>query len=63
MECCLVNLFRLHSNSNKYKPTEMLGHFSQINTERISVHIFHTIEASSGETQTCIYKDSISVYL
>ena len=29
--------------------TEMLGHVSQINIQRISIYVFGTIKASSGE--------------
>ena len=34
--------------------TGILGHVSQINTQRISIIIFHTIKASSEEILTCI---------
>ena len=32
----------------------ILGQDPQINNERISIYIFRTIKASSGEIQTCI---------
>ena len=35
--------------------TGMLEHVSQINTQRICIHIFHTIKASSGEYRHISY--------